>query len=178
MRLSAVILARTVAFLQIEDLNPRNRVSLIDFARAFSQQYKFFKSPQALEDLDLQKGIEFVSGKLGETNIERFMMFSQGIVVDTKSSTDDSDKILQDALRWTANLVGQDSPVQIVRKSYMSQLTFYSDLSLPVIHPIFRELASRITGGILENMRRKFEYELFSINLHCEMLPSTYSPGS
>lgn len=177
MQLSAVNLARTVAFLQLEDLNPRNRVSLIDFAKRLTEQYKFLKSPQTVEDLDPVKGIEFLSGKLNETNIERFTLFLHGIVVDTRSSTEDSDIVLQNALRWNAEVVGLDSPVPIVNKSYVSQLTFYSDLSLPAMHPALRKLASRITESISRNMGHPFEYEVYSINLNFDFLTAKYAPG-
>lgn len=177
MELSAILLARGVAFLQTEDLNPRNRVSSLAFSKAFTEHYKFSKSPQTLEDFDSLKGIEFLSGKLNETNIERLTIFSGAIVVDTKSSTDDSDNVLQDALRWAADLVGLSSPVRVVRKSYVSQLSFYSTLRLPALHPVLQRVVGQITESVSKNLGQPLPYELVSINFNFDQLLTKFAPG-
>ena len=52
MKLSAVILARVLAYVESFDLNPRGKVYYPDIVRALAERYNFQKFPQALEEFN------------------------------------------------------------------------------------------------------------------------------
>ena len=85
MELKAILLARVSALLEIETLDPRGSTLASEAIKNFAEKYSFMKTPQKIEELDFQKGIELSSGKMGEVNIDRLTFFGNGIVVDTRS---------------------------------------------------------------------------------------------
>jgi hypothetical protein len=94
MQLSAVILARALAFVETVDLSPRGHVFYPDLAKELVQRYQFQKFPQALEDFDEQKGVTFGAGKSGETVIEKLVIYGNGILVDTRTNTSASKHLI------------------------------------------------------------------------------------
>lgn len=151
MELSAVILARLFAFIEPVDLNPRGRVHYPDLATALVERYGFVKFPQKAEDFDESKGVRFEGGKLGEIGTINLQIFSYGIVVDTASSTDDSVKVLEDALSWGAKAFGLAyKPGMLKRKTFLSQLTFYSDINLESLNPALAKVSKRLTTRVPE----------------------------
>jgi hypothetical protein len=149
MQLSAVTLARLFAFIEPADLNPRGRTHYPDLAAALVGRYGFLKYPQKSEDFDESKGISFNGGKFGEIGNINVQIWSYGILVDTSSSTDDSEKVLEDALSWGAKAMGLAyKPGLIKRKAFVSQLTFHSDINLESLHPALSNLSKRLTGRV------------------------------
>lgn len=177
MKLSAIVLARVIAFLETAALNPKGQLSYIDFSKAVVERYTFVKFPEKIEDYDPQKGVEFVAGKLNGIAIERATLFAGGIVIDTRSSTDDADRILEDALQWASNLTGLSSPPRIVQRAYVSQLNYYSDVRLPLVNTHFQNLASKISEGISSYMGQMLQYELVSLNFNFDLTTSKFAPG-
>jgi len=173
-----ILQARTIAFLQTEELDPRGKVSAPDLLKAFGGQYEFSVLPQVFgHDFDPQKGIEFRCGKLGTINIEKILVFPRAVAVDTRSSTDDSDYVLDEALRWVQKFVGRSTPIQLPRRSYWSQLSFQSDFRLSLLNPIFEGLATRITDSVSQQTNLPLQYELVSFNLHFDQLMAKFTPG-
>lgn len=174
-----ILQARTIAFFQSEELNPRGKVSAKEFLKAFGGQYEFSVLPQVFtEGFDPQKGIEFRCGKLGSVNIDKVLVFPRAVAVDTRSSTDDSDYVLEEALRWAQKFVGLSSPIQVPRKSYWSQLSFQSTLTLPRIHPVFESLATKITDSVSRNNKQPLRYELVSVTMHFDQLTAKFAPSN
>src|SRR5438105_15860751 len=102
MELLAVRLARFVTFFPTEELNPRCRSLGNDFLPAFIERYEFRKYPEKPDDFDGEKGMKFELGRWNDVAIIQLVLYNGGIVVDTKSSTEDSEAILKDALVWAA----------------------------------------------------------------------------
>ena len=120
MEVLAVRTARVVAYLNAEELNPQGRSLAHDFMRAFVERYAFVKQPTTPDEiLDTQnKGITFEVGKLNDIAIQRLVLFDWGIVVETSSSTDDSEFVLNDMLDWGAKTFGlSNRPSLITRRN-------------------------------------------------------------
>lgn len=167
MQLSAVTLARLFAFIEPVDLNPRGRVHYPDLANALVDRYKFLKFPQKAEDFDETKGIMFGGGKFGEIGTVNLQIFSYGIVVDTASSTDDSERVLEDALSWGTKALGLAyKPGTVKRKAFVSQLTFHSEVDLQHLHPAFSKLCKRLTTRVPQFFGQSVVY-----------LPTAFSVG-
>jgi len=90
-----------------------------EFSRAFIERYGFLKAPQTLEEFDLEKGVVFQSGRFGSVSIVGITFFRNGIVVDTRSSTEDAENFLSDAGEWAEQFFGiEHSPNRISRKMF------------------------------------------------------------
>lgn len=164
MRLSAVILARAIAFVETVDLSPRGKVFYPDLAKELVQRYQFQKFPQTLEDFDEQKGITFVGGKSGETVIEKLTIYTNGILVDTRTDTAASKRIIDEALQWARSKFGLHYDAGMIQRfGYVSQLTFYSEAKLDTLHPALRKLAERISSAVSEIQNERFHYQTTSI---------------
>ncbi len=157
MELLAVRTARLIAYLNAEELNPSGRPIAHDYFNAFTERYNFLKRPMAADEiLDAQnKGITFELGKMGDVGINKVVLFSWGVVVETSASTDSCEAILQDMLNWGAERFGLANRLGLImRRNYVSELVFSSDMSLPVISPKLRTLGDKVTelvGGYLGN---------------------------
>ncbi len=62
MQLAAIVKARTLAFIDIDELNKNGRVRLADIVPAIAKRYDFMTYPTKLEDFDIDdKGVTFSS---------------------------------------------------------------------------------------------------------------------
>src|SRR4051812_2824213 len=120
MKLSAVLLARVFALIQVEDLNPRGKVFYPDIVKALVQKCGFSKYPTKIDEFDESKGVEFTLGKWDDTVIDKVVIYNTGIALDTRASTSRSEAILNEALSWLSDHIGLVS-VPISRKAYLSQ---------------------------------------------------------
>jgi hypothetical protein len=145
-QISAIALARFVAFIETIDLNPRGHAYFPEMVPALVERYGFAKFPQKVEEFDETKGVLFEGGRFNNVTIHRVQIFTNVLVAETASSTTDSEKILEDALLWGSEAFGLVyRPGMIKRKAYVSQLTFYSDSILPKLNPVLLKVAQKLS---------------------------------
>ncbi len=182
MELLAVRTARLIAYFNAEELNPSGRAIAHDFFNAFTERYNFLKRPMTADEiLDPQnKGITFEVGKMADIGIDKVALFDWGVVIQTSATTDACEAILQDILNWGAETFGTSSrPSLITRRSYVSEIVFTSDISLPAINPMLQKFGNLITelvGGYLH--AKSMPFELTGINLAFDASQSkqTFTP--
>lgn len=154
MQLSAVLLARVFLFVESADLNPRGVAFYPDIIRALVERYSFQKFPQKIEELDENKGVQFVLGKFGKKTIAAVTIYSHGIALDTTSSTADSESLLEEALAWGVEKLGlQYNREMVKRRAYVSQLTFFSAVPMLALNPEVEALSRKITELVSGNMK-------------------------
>lgn len=154
MKLSAISLARAFYFVESQDLNPRGTTFFPDVVRGVVERFNFQKFPQKFEDFDEDKGIAFEMGKSGPRNIERLTIYNHGLALDTRSSTQDSETILLDALTWASEKLGLAfNPAMIKRRAYVSHFTFFSDVPLLVTHPALDHIAKKVSELVSSNLK-------------------------
>src|ERR1700688_297943 len=100
MKLSAVILARAIGYIETFDLSPRGTVFLPEIVPEIVREFNFQKFPKSSDELDESKGIEFLEGKFGGEVIQKFVIWNTLLVVETRSNTENSRKILEGMLVW------------------------------------------------------------------------------
>src|ERR1700693_2609518 len=98
MDLVSISLARIAAFLEIQSLDPKGSQTTPESVHALAQRYGFAKVPKTAEEMDFQKGIIFSAGRYQEIAIDQFSIFHNGIIIDTRSSTDNCHRVLNDVL--------------------------------------------------------------------------------
>ena len=161
MELLSVLLARALAWVEPAELNPRAAVFYPDLTRAIVARYGFQKFPQKLEDFDESKGVTFAAGRFGKSVIEQLIIYTYGILLDTRSSTQESKRLLEEAMQWGKNELGLVyEPSMITRWQYASQVTFRSDVPLTGVQTAFQTLADKTRKHILELMGEDLKYEL------------------
>jgi hypothetical protein len=160
MQLSAVLMARVIAFLEMNDVNPRGKVRLPVVAEMIRERFGFAKYPQKPEEFDEMKGVEFLEGSIGDIGIDKLTIWFNGVGIDVRSSTDDAKKVLMQSFEWLRDEVGLTyQPEMIKRWAYLSQLTFYSDVNLDAMHPAVANLANRVTETVSRLQNSRFEFQ-------------------
>ncbi|MGO9165679.1 MAG: hypothetical protein ACLP56_02285 [Candidatus Sulfotelmatobacter sp.] len=171
MQLSAVLLARAIAFIETFDLNPKARVFLPDVVKAIVERYKFQKFPLEFKDFNEQSGVEFFMGKIGDEVIEKLVIYNSGILVETRSNTKTSQALIEDALTWAKSTFGLNYQSGMVKRFlYVSQLTFHSEVSLNAISPALQKLADRVGSEVSGILGEKLEYQTASLAIHHDPL--------
>jgi len=168
MELLAVRTARLVAYLNAEELNPSGRPLAHDFMKAFVDRYGFVKQPTTADEiLDTQnKGLIFELGKLNDVGVAKVILFDWGIVVETNTSTEASELVLQDMLKWGAETFGLSKrPNLITRRNYVSELVFSSEMSLPAISPKLGSLGDKITNLVSGSLGGSLPFETVGVTL-------------
>ena len=160
MKLSAVILARVLAYVESFDLNPRGKVYYPDIVRALAERYNFQKFPQALEEFNEANGVKFIEGLAGNNVIQKLVIWDSLLVLETRSSTDDSKRILEEMLTWGTEKLGLNyHPGMIKHFAYVSDLSFYSDVPLLNLNPAAANLALKTSQALSEIWQEQIHYE-------------------
>jgi hypothetical protein len=176
MKLSAILVARYFAFIETSDLNPRGRAYFPELVSALVARYGFAKFPQKPEDFDESKGVSFQSGRMGDVTIAQVQVYDHALYVDTTSSTDDSERFFNEALAWLSRDHGlMYIPEMVKRKTYVSQLTFYSDVLLPKLHPAISKLAQRLSTRVPQYYGQPLEYRASGLTVGYD--PQTVKSG-
>jgi hypothetical protein len=166
MELSAVILARALYFLEVLDLNPRGAANFFATCGELTKRFGFAKFPQKLEDFDASKGITFEHGYLDGATVERFVVYQNGLQVDTRADTDVSDKILLGILDIASSELGYTyRPEMITHKAYVSQFTFHSDAALLSFSPFVNRVSEDVSKIVSVNMKSSATFRPSAIQI-------------
>jgi hypothetical protein len=168
MELLAVRTARIICYLNAEELNPNGRPIAHDYMNAFVERYSFIKRPTTADEIldTSNKGITFEMGKFGDVGINKVILFDWGVVVETSTSTDACEEILQDILKWGAERFGlSNRPSLISQTNYLSELVFSSDMVLPTISPKLQFLGKEITDLVASYLGNSLPFEAIGITV-------------
>jgi hypothetical protein len=167
MKLLAVSLARLTALTDLNEWNPQGKVPLREFLHAFVERYGFLKFP-TIEEYDTEKGASFQYGIRGAVEFH-VTLFSKGIVIDTRSSTEDAERLLQDAQEWAEQFFGiEHAPHRISRKLFLSEISFSSDVPLTFLNPKLHALATRLGEVVSSSLREPQTFDLFSVSFSAD----------
>src|SRR5579872_1742876 len=176
MELAAIHLARAMAFVEPIDLNPPGKVFYPALVEALVGRYDFRKFPQKAEEFDEAKGIKFAEGRFGGTVVEQLVIYTYGIMVDTRVSTSESKRLLEDAIQWASKELGlANRPIR--RWQYVSQIVFSSELQLTAIHPAFQFLADSTAEAVSQVAGEHINYELTAIFVDHDPLSRRHPAG-
>jgi hypothetical protein len=170
MEILAVLLARVTAITNLPEWDPRGKTNRLDFTARMVERYGFQKFPRTFEEYSsAATGAVFAEGRMGDINISSYSIFLQGLVVDTRSSTDDSERVLRDITEWFCTLSGIDASVdRITRKFYLSQLSFCTERALDALNPKLPALASRVSNNVSVHARQELKFETTGLSLQID----------
>lgn len=172
MKSVAVLLARVITIFELIDLDPTGKVHFPDLVQGLAGRYSFQKFPQKTEEYDQNKGMVFESGKWERGSVAKLTIFGGGVVVETRSSTDDSEAFLHDALTWGAETFGlRYTPEMTKRKGYVSQVVFQTDVPmLAAVGGAVSRLSNRVSEAVSERAGQRLKYEPTQIWIHYDPL--------
>ena len=128
-----------------------------------------------MADFDEAKGIEFLEGKSGNKVIQKFVIWNTLLVLETRSSTADSKKILEEMLVWgTEKFALNYKPGMIKRFAYVSDLTFHSDAPLLNVGSPVTKLAGRASEAVSEVWQEPIQYEPMILHIGHDPLTRKY----
>jgi hypothetical protein len=177
MELISVQRARSIWLFDTYDLNPRGKDIGSDLLDWLKDAYQFSKVPANQNDLDETKALYFAGGNF-QVREEIFIsvelrVYTDGLVADTRSSTEDTDLFLSDILESVGKEFSLPYKPEIVRKKlYVSELTVKTDAKLAVLNPKLAKFAESLFAAI----GTKSPVELTSIGFWPDMVPNPSAP--
>jgi|SRR6267154_1678882 len=178
MELESVLLARASAWVEPVDLNPRGAVFYPDLTKALVARYNFQKFPQKLEDFDESKGVTFGVGRLGDTVVEQLVIYTYGIVLDTRVSTQESRRLLEEAFEWGRKELGfAYKPGMVKRWQYASNVTFRSAVQMTGANSAIEKLAASVAKGVADAMGESLKYDLTILSIDYDQLTRKHPLG-
>lgn len=175
MKLSAIVLSRVLAFVDAQDLNPNGSVNPQDLMKDMAKHYRFQKSPETLEEFDLQKGIEFLNGRVGRRTVRKFVIWPSAVVIETSATTDDGKELIDEILKWGREKFGLTYEPEMIRHyAYVSDLSFYSDAPMLSVSPLLERVASRTSQALSEIWQEPIRYEPLELKAGHDPLTRTW----
>jgi hypothetical protein len=162
MKLLAVMSARAIWLVKVSRLNPRGR-SLMPAVIGLAERYKFSKVPQlttlTVRPLDLRFENGVFEGADGGPIAINLSIYDDGLIADTRASTDESDRFLEDALTWASDEHGLPGHAELgVERLYSSELMIDIDLTANVFNRRFSAFAEKLQRGISNNPGTPMEF--------------------
>jgi hypothetical protein len=165
MQVTAILKARAVALIHVDELNLSGNLRLVDIVSPLVQRYGFASFPTKPEDFEADKGIKFSNGKIGDKVISALGLFEGLISVESLSSTADSQSILEEMLEWGAHDLGLTYKPELIRHwAYISQISFNSDIALlSLLSKPLRNLARKTGKAVSGFFDEDLPYEVSKI---------------
>jgi hypothetical protein len=160
-KLLAVNSARAIWLVKTIFLNPRGR-SLVAAMVGLAERYKFTKLPPAAslgtQPLDLKFENGTFMNAAGIPIAVNLSVFDDGLIAETRSSTEESDNFLDDVLAWVSQEFGLPHHSELeVDRIYASELMVRLDLSNSLFGARFAPYAAKLREGISNNPQLPME---------------------
>lgn len=166
LRKSAVILARTLGFIELADLLTGSKISAAELVRRLAEKYEFQKFPKTIEEFNASKGITFVDGSTHDWPIDKLVVWDTLLTLETRVNTDVSKAVLEEILTWGQEELGLNyKPGAIKRFGYISDVTFFSDVPILDVNPAVRSLATKCGEELSQIWMEPVKYEPFTVRV-------------
>jgi len=174
MELISITQASVLAMIQVQQWDPFGKALNLEVLDKMRGRYIFAKAPTKLEEVDFQKGVELQAGKFGDVRIDRISIFFNGIIVDTRSSTEDSEKVLYDILDMAREAFG--ATIQPARLAFTSKIMFRSEMRLTSLNPALPKIADQLTERATADLKHPFAFEPTAILMSVDTSQAKIAP--
>lgn len=171
MKLISVEQARAVWLFPLTDLNPRGTAIEKDGLTEIRNRYEFAVAPGPAEIVaarETQQPLKYLQGsftpkKRKEAITVDLLLYRDGIIADTRSSTTDSDEFIGDLLNWATKELGLLPHEEIVRsKGAVSSLYVTSAKPMSLLNPKLEAFSKILTENVSgQNSGAKLEFASF-----------------
>jgi hypothetical protein len=156
MKLLSVRAAKSILLIATEFLNPRGK-DLLPIIAGIVERYHFVKAPQSSDLAAQPLELKFEGGSFldrdGQSLQVNASIFSDGVIAETRDSTDASDRFLDDALNWLSEAYELPLYKSLGTHERLYSSEVVAELSLP--HSIFSDKFSnfirRLQHGVSNN---------------------------
>jgi hypothetical protein len=169
MKLLQIALGQAIRFVPISGL--QGRLYGPNLARPFERRYGFLQGPLTVEQWDISKGIAFLHGVFEGTVIEKFTLFTDGVVCETKVDTLIAERFIDDALKWAREEGGFAIPGEPVSRGYISRVNVQMDVDLDRAIPGLTEFGTEIARTVTA-YGRNLAHQYGVAGLHFHLDPS------
>jgi hypothetical protein len=162
MRVLNIVSADSTWLFDIADLNPKGKSVFPEIIDWLKDTYNFKEAPTTAADLDSGKGLVFKDGEF-QAREEVFVdveltIFNDGLVAKSSSSTEDTDKFLENVISSAVTEFSLSfDPSMIRRKIYLSQLNVRLDKPLGTINPKLTAFAEKLSTMCTNVVPTNFE---------------------
>jgi hypothetical protein len=169
-------LARVIWLFDLALLNPTG-MNLRGVFEEIAKRYQFAKAPKNEIDFDEQHSLSFKGGTFVSQRkvpiLVGLNIYSDGIVVDTMSSTDEARDFLIDLAKWLNDTYGLVVPKER-KESFLSQIDFRMEGRLTDLNPRLSLLLKSLNGRVVS----KGPFDVASIQFWTEDInkPGTAAP--
>lgn len=163
MKLLAVRVARSIWLVPTYFLNPRG-VFTRPIVEAIRTRYNFLKTPldnsippEANSGYKYEHGM--FNGKSGPVIIVSLTIHGDGIVVETRSSTNDADAFLEDAINFGSKKFGlPPSSALPIKKIYASEVNVVFDNTPIILNPKLTPFFDQVSSAIGDDVKGKADF--------------------
>jgi len=176
MKVLAIALARYIGIVETVELDPFGKIFYPPLVAAIAERYAFQNVPKTYAEMDEAKGIVFNDGYWEGVAIQKLSILAGGIVIETRSSTQDSEKIAKDGLEWLASEHGLNyKEGMIKREGHMSQVIFQTNTRiLAHLNPALTALSEKMSSNLGSLAGTKSSFETTQILIHIDTLTRKY----
>ena len=169
MELLAVRTARFIGAISTEELNPRGLAIYQSLVDGLVDKYSFSIPPDEDEPYDENKGIVFEDGLWNGFAIDKLTILPDGIIIDTRSSTTDSETIFNEAIQWASESLGLTyKPEMVSRKVYVSELVIRSEVGFNSLNPSLQSFTEKLSKTVNFFAQSMPGYELSGVIFNCD----------
>lgn len=170
MELLSIRTARFIGRISTSELNPRGLHVYPALVLGLVEKYGFAVTPDAESVFDEEKGVIFEDGAWGNVAIDKVSIFSEAIVIDTRSSTADSEAIFHEALTWASETYGITYSREMVsRRFYVSEVTVRTEKNLSGLNPKLELLGNHIAKAVRKQNGLDVQFEPTSIGIQYDI---------
>ncbi len=110
--------------------------------------------------------MEFLTGRVGRRAISKFVIWTNVLVIETRSNTTEAKVILEEIILWAAEKFNLTySAEMITRYAYISDLSFYSEASILSVSPLWEHIAQKTSAALTETWKEPIRYEPFEFKI-------------
>jgi hypothetical protein len=183
MKLLSIKQARSIWLIYLIELNPRG-LNLYNLIKLIIEKYKFQIYPTKPEEFGFGKEIREI--KFSGGNFQKdpkhnigfdLTVYNDGLIVDTRSSTNDSDTILNEFLTWISGEIDLVPYHEVLReKLYLSELYVQTNKSLNSLNPKLANFAKHLNSLIKGHQNNPIAFETSGISFWTD--PTKGNPAS
>lgn len=154
MKLLSVSLARSIWLGPMIDYNPRG-LRLDSILHQFLiDTYKFRKIPALIDPVKPGDGRKYQEGEFevyGNLIIVDFVIYTDGVVVDSRSSTVHNELFLEDVFKGFSKYIKLPTPDEVIKeKLYLSQVYVTTDKNLEIINPKVKQISKYLNNHVTD----------------------------
>jgi hypothetical protein len=167
MKLSAIVIARALAFIDFNEVLSGGNIYLPDVSKILALEFGFQKVPTKPEEFNMGDGVEFKLGRNKTVVIERLVIFYGLVLLETKATTEISQKMLLEVFRTVFDKMNISFSEELIKRwAFISFLTFHTDFPLLAQYsdPL-KSLAQKTTKAVSHFFKEDLEYEPLEIKI-------------